>query len=435
MTLVGGDLQQETADVLGRLIRFKTVNPPGDEREAVEWLAGYLTDAGLECEIDGPHPDRPSLTATLAGAEDGPVLGYLAHVDTVLADAEDWSRDPWDGGLHDGFVWGRGALDMKNQLAAEAVAAARLARSGWRPARGALKLFAVADEEVGGRLGAQWLCENRPDLARCDWLLNEGGGAVMPFGDRRLYGVCCAEKGTFRFKVVARGTAGHASIPGVSDNALLKLAPVLETMARQTAPFALTEQTRALLEALGEDPGDPGQAVRNIAATEPGLAAFVEPTLQVTLAPTRAFASEKINVIPARAEVHVDCRAPAGMEGEEVMRAIRGVLGDEHEIEFLEQVVGNASPVDTDLMAALQEWLGETDGDARAVPTVLPAFTDSRHWRAAFPECVAYGFFPHRHMTLYETWPLIHGADERIDVRDLAFAASLYEWLPPRLLS
>ena len=429
------DLQQETADVLGRLIRFNTVNPPGDEREAIEWLAAYLTDAGLECEIDGPEPERVNLVATLAGDEPGPVLGYLAHVDTVLADAEDWSRDPWDGGVHDGHVWGRGALDMKNQLAAEAVAAARLARSGWRPQRGALKVFAVADEEVGGQLGAQWLCEHRPDLARCDFLLNEGGGALMPYGDERLYGVCCAEKGTFRFKVTARGTAGHASLPGIADNALLKLAPVLERLGNARSPFALTEPTRALLQALGQDPEDPAAAVAGIAAKEPRLAAMVEPTLQVTLAPTRAFASEKINVIPARAELHVDCRAPAGMEGEEVMAVIRDVLGDELELEFIEEVVGNASPVDTPLMQALGEWIGEKDPAGRVVPSVLPAFTDSKHWRAAFPDCVAYGFFPHRHMTLYETWPLIHGADERIDVRDLEFAAALFEWLPPRLLT
>jgi acetylornithine deacetylase/succinyl-diaminopimelate desuccinylase-like protein len=312
---------------------------------------------------------------------------------------------------------------------------AGLARSGWRPPRGALKLFAVADEEVGGALGAQWLCRERPDLARCDWLLNEGGGAVMPFGDRRLYGVCCAEKGTFRFKVTARGTAGHASLPGIADNALPKLAPVLERLANARAPFALTEQTRALLAALGEDPEDPAGAVDSIAATEPRLAAMVEPTLQVTFAPTRAFASEKINVIPARAELHVDCRAPAGMEGDEVMAAIREVLGEEAEVEFLEQVVGNASPLDTPLMAALGEWVADNDPAGEVVPSVLPAFTDSRHWRAAFPECVAYGFFPHRHMSLYETWPLIHGADERIDVRDLGYAASMFEWLPRRLLA
>jgi acetylornithine deacetylase/succinyl-diaminopimelate desuccinylase-like protein len=324
---------------------------------------------------------------------------------------------------------------MKNQTAAEVVALATLARAGWRPHRGEVKLMALVDEEVGGALGAKWLCEQRPDLARCDFLLNEGGGAVMPYGDRRLYGVCCAEKGTFRFKVTARGTAGHASLPGIADNALLKLAPVLERIAGARAPFALTEQTRALLAALREDPDDPGAAVRSIAATEPRLAAMVEPTLQVTLAPTRAFASEKINVIPARAEIHVDCRAPAGMEGEEVMAVVRDVLGDEHEVEFLEQVVGNASPVESPLMDALGEWIGESDPGGEVVPSVLPAFTDSRHWRAAFPDCVAYGFFPHRHMSLYETWPLIHGADERIDVRDLGFAASLFAWLPPRLLA
>jgi acetylornithine deacetylase/succinyl-diaminopimelate desuccinylase-like protein len=430
-----GELQQDAVEVLGRLIRFNTVNPPGDEREAIEWLSGYLTAAGLECEIDGPEPERVSLVATLRGERAGPTLGYLAHVDTVLADRDDWSRDPWDGGEHDGYVWGRGALDMKNQLAAEVVAITHLARSGWRPPRGELRLFAVADEETGGRLGAQWLCEQRPDLARCDMLLNEGGGAVMPYGDRRLYGVCCAEKGTFRFKVTARGTAGHASLPGVADNALLKLAPVLERLAGARAPFALTPQTRALLAALRQDPDDPQAALDAIAGTERGLAAFVEPALQVTFAPTRAFASEKINVIPARAEIHVDCRAPSGMEGAEVMATIREVLGDELEVEFLEQVVGNASPVDTPLMEALGEWIGDQDAEGEVVPAVLPAFTDSRHWRAAFPECVAYGFFPHRHMTLYETWPLIHGADERIDVRDLAFAASLYEWLPRKLLA
>ena len=127
-------------------------------------------------------------------------------------------------------LWGRGAIDMKSQTAAEAVAAAHLARAGWRPARGELKLISVVDEETGGRLGAQWLTEERPDVARVDWLLNEGGGAVMPYGERRLYGVCCAEKGTFRFRVRARGRAGHASVPALADNALLKLLPALERL-------------------------------------------------------------------------------------------------------------------------------------------------------------------------------------------------------------
>src|SRR3954470_21284707 len=140
------DLQDETAEVLAKLIRFKTVNPPGNERECLEWLASHLADAGLEVELDGAEPGRPNLVATYAGDEDGPVLGYLSHVDTVLADAEDWSADPWGGERRGGFLYGRGAVDMKDQTAAEAVAAAHLARSGAR-FRGELKIISVVDEE------------------------------------------------------------------------------------------------------------------------------------------------------------------------------------------------------------------------------------------------------------------------------------------------
>ena len=189
-------------------------------------------------------------------------LGYLSHVDTVLADPADWRHDPWSGEVHDGAVWGRGAIDMKSQTAAEAVAAAHLARNGWRPPRGELKVISVVDEETGGRLGAQWLTEQRPDAVRVDWLLNEGGGAVMPYGDRRLYGVCCAEKGTFRFRVRARGRAGHASVPALADNALLKLLPALERLGAGRAGYDVVDEPRAFLEAIGEDPADPEGARR-----------------------------------------------------------------------------------------------------------------------------------------------------------------------------
>ncbi len=430
-------LQGETAEVLGRLIRFITVNPPGDERECQEWLRDYLTDAGLHCELDGCEPERPNLVATLAGDAEGPVLGYLSHVDTVLADAGDWTRDPWSGEVHDGHVWGRGALDMKSQTAAEVVAAARLARDGWRPKRGALKVFSVVDEETGGIKGAKWLCENRPDLARADFLLNEGAGSVMPFGDRRLHGVCCAEKGTFRFAVRTRGRAGHASIPAVADNALLKLAPALERLGSRRPDYDVTEEPRAFLRAIGDDPEDPDGAVERIREVEPRLAALFEPTLGVTLAPTIISAGEKINVIPARAELLVDCRVPPGMGAEATMARIREVLGgvEDVEVEFIEEVVGNRSAIETPLMDAIRDWVADGDDGSEAVPVMLPAFTDSRHWRAAFPDCVAYGFFPQRHQTLYETWPLIHSNDERIDVRDLGVAAGFFHELPRRLLS
>jgi acetylornithine deacetylase/succinyl-diaminopimelate desuccinylase-like protein len=431
------DLEAETAEVLGRLIRFDTVNPPGDERAMQEWLAAYLEDAGLECELmDAGDPARPNLVARLRGHREGPVLGYLSHADTVLADPADWAHDPWSGAVHDGFLWGRGAIDMKSQTAAEAVAAARLARAGRRPARGELKLFCVVDEEAGGRLGAQWLTEERPDVARVDWLVNEGGGAVMPYGDRRLYGVCCAEKGTFRFIVRARGRAGHASVPALADNALLRLVPAVARIGAAGVAYDVTDEPRAFLRAIGEDPDDAPEALRRMRAVDARLAALLEPSLGATFAPTVIAASEKINVIPARAEVRVDCRLPPGL-GSDVARRRVAELLDGHEgveVEFFEEVVGNRSAREGPLMDAIRAWVEEEDPAGEVVPWVLPAFTDSRWWRAAFPDCVAYGFFPQRHQTGFETWPLLHSADERIDVRDLGVAARFFADLPRRLL-
>jgi acetylornithine deacetylase/succinyl-diaminopimelate desuccinylase-like protein len=157
--------------------------------------------------------------------------------------------------------------------------------------------------------------------------------------------------------------------------------------------------------------------------------------LGVTLAPTRATASEKINVIPAHAELEVDCRTPPGMRREEVQARIREVLGaDGYRLTFFEEVVGNSSPTDTPLYRAIERWIAANDPGARIVPTMLPAFTDSRTFRAAFPDCVAYGFFPHRHMTLQDTWPLLHAADERIDARDVGFATACYRDVTKELL-
>jgi acetylornithine deacetylase/succinyl-diaminopimelate desuccinylase-like protein len=429
------ELQDETVEVLSKLIQFRTVNPPGNERECLEWLADYLSDAGLEVELDGAERERPNLVAKYEGGEDGPALGYLSHVDTVLADKQDWSADPWGAELRDGFLYGRGTIDMKNQTAAEAVAAARLARAGAR-FKGTLKVIAVADEETGGQLGAKWITEQRPDLSRVDFLLNEGAGAVMPYGDRRLYGVCVAEKGTFRFNVSTTGTAAHASVPGLAENALLKLAPVITRLGEGRPGYDLMEATRALVEALGEDPDDPAGAVARVEAVAPKLAPLLDAAMRVTFAPTMVSAGEKINVIPARAMVRVDCRVPPEMGEDVALKRAREVLQDDDlKLDFTEAVVGNRSPVGSALMDAISGWLEENDPGAEAVPTVLPAFTDSRWFRAAFPECVAYGFFPQRHQTVYETWPLMHAKDERIDVRDLGFAAAFFHDLPGRLLA
>src|SRR5687767_6143395 len=166
-------LERRTTELLQRLIQFNTVNPPGNEQAAQEWLRGLLEDADFECEFLSPVGGRPTVVARLPGRSDGPALGYMGHVDTVLADPDDWSVDPWSGEVKDGCVWGRGALDMKSQVAAEAAAAILLAGSGWRPS-GDLLVVVTADEEAGAEQGAQWLCREHPDKVRCDYMINEG---------------------------------------------------------------------------------------------------------------------------------------------------------------------------------------------------------------------------------------------------------------------
>jgi acetylornithine deacetylase/succinyl-diaminopimelate desuccinylase-like protein len=422
-------MQQETTEVLQRLVRFNTVNPPGDERAAQEYLAGYLQDAGMEVELLGRTEPRPNLVARLRGSGDGPTLCLLSHVDTVLATPEEWERDPWSGDVVDGVLWGRGALDMKSQTASEAVAAATLTRSGWR-GKGDLLVVVVVDEETGGAEGAQWICSEHPDKVRCDYLLNEGAGTVIPFDGGRVFGVCVAEKGVFRFKVRARGVAGHASIPKIGDNALLKLAPLLQAMKDRQPSFDITSGPQALLDGLG-------LTFDELQAKDPILALLVEPMLGVTLAPTRAWASEKINVIPSLAEIGVDCRVPPGLGEEDALKRIHEVLGPpahgDYEIEFSEKVVGNQSPVDSPLMDVIRDWVASVEPEARVVPTILPGFTDSRTFREAFGDLIAYGFCPQREMTLYESAPLIHSANERIPVADLGAAADFFKHAAERI--
>src|SRR4051794_31042840 len=213
------DLEQRTTELLQRLIQFNTVNPPGNEQAAQEFLKEMLEQAGFECELLAAVPGRPNLVARLRGPADGPGLCFLGHVDTVLADAADWSVDPWSGELRDGCVWGRGALDMKSQVAAEVAAACALADEGWRPESGELLVIVTADEEVGAKHGAQFLCREMADRVRCDFVVNEGGGDSFEYDGRRVYLVETGEKGVFRFTLTTHGSAGHASLPRIGDNA------------------------------------------------------------------------------------------------------------------------------------------------------------------------------------------------------------------------
>lgn len=428
-------LESRTTELLQRLIRFNTVNPPGNEQAAQEFLRDTLAAAGFECQLLSAVEGRPNLIARLRGAGDGPTVCLCGHVDTVLADPSDWSVDPWSGELRDGCVWGRGALDMKSQVAAEVAAGEHLAGSEWTPS-GDLLLVITADEEAGAEQGAQWLCREHPDKVRCDFMINEGAGEILHFDGRRVYGVCVAEKGVFRFTLTTEGKAGHASIPRIGDNALTKLAPLLQAMRDRQPSLELSPEPESLLRALGIDPSDPEAAVRQAAETDPRVAVLVEPLLGVTLTPTMARASDKINVIPAQASVKVDCRVPPGLGRDHALEKAKEVLGEDGWlISFDEEVVGNRSPIETPLMDAIRKWVGEVDSEATVAATGLPGFTDSRWWREAFPDCVAYGFFPQRHMDMFEAAPLVHGADERIPVADLGFAAGAYVHICQELLS
>jgi acetylornithine deacetylase/succinyl-diaminopimelate desuccinylase-like protein len=383
--------------------------------------------------------ERPNLVARLRGASEGPRLCYLGHVDTVLADPSEWTVDPWSGELRDGHVWGRGALDMKGQVACEVAAACALARSGWRPPAGELLVIATCDEEAGATIGAQWLCEQVPEKVRCDMIVNEGAGEVIEFEGRRLYTLCVGEKGVFRFKLSTHGRAGHASMPAMGDNALLRMIEVLGRLdGRQPAPDRYPPGVACLEVLLGAAADDVGAALAQVRAAEPRLAALLDPMMGVTIAPTMIRASEKENVIPSRCTVRVDCRVPPGMGEAHVRRRIAELLGDEersgYDIEFSEQVVGNSSSPDSRLATLLRDFVARTEPGAGILPIVLPGFTDSHWFRKAFPECVAYGFFPQRAMTRFDTMPLIHAPDERIRVEDIELASRFFSELAPAAL-
>jgi acetylornithine deacetylase/succinyl-diaminopimelate desuccinylase-like protein len=420
-------LERRTTELLQRLIRFNTVNPPGNEGPAQEWLKGLLEQAGLECRLLEAAPGRPNLVARLAAASDGPTLCLLGHVDTVPADPGDWQLDPWAGELRDGCVWGRGAKDMKSQVAAELAATLTLVEHGWRPEAGELKLVFTCDEERGAKLGAQWLCAERPDDVRADFVVNEGAGELIRHGVRRVYGVCVAEKGVFRFTVSTSGRAGHASVPRIGDNALVKMAPVLSALADGRPDHVTSPEAEALLEALGLDPSDRDGAIAELEASDPQVAVLLEPMLGVTLTPTMIGASQAVNVVPAHARLEVDCRVPPELGEDAVREAVRRTLGEDgFEIGFEDTIVGNRSPAQTPLMDTIRRFIEREDPGATVAPVVMTAFSDSHWWRKAFPDCVAYGFFPQNAMDLTEAYPMMHGKDERIPVADLGLAAAFY---------
>jgi acetylornithine deacetylase/succinyl-diaminopimelate desuccinylase-like protein len=411
--------------LLQELIRLDTVNPPGNETQAAELLRDYLAESGVESELFAKVPERANLVARLPGSGGGPSLLLLSHTDTVVADAAEWQVDPWSGELRDGEIWGRGALDMKGQVAASAVAIASLARDGFRPA-GDVVFAACADEEVGQGFGLPWLCEQHPDAVRTDYALNEGAGERMELFGRPFYLCSSAEKMSSPFRLRVHGRAGHASVPGIADNALVKAAPLIERLAAYRPELQLGPETDAMIQAVAGRPLEAAEALELAREADEAAAELLEPLLSLTLSPTMISASERRNVIPHVCEVVVDCRLLPGQTQAEVEPVLREVLGDgDYDFEWIEGRGGTRSPLGGPLWDAVESFVAQVEPQASVLPVPVAGFTDSHWLRDAFGT-VAYGFFPTKAMDPQIAARLIHSADERIAVDDLELAVQCF---------
>jgi acetylornithine deacetylase/succinyl-diaminopimelate desuccinylase-like protein len=417
---VPNPLRVEAVRLLQELLRLDTVNPPGNETPAAELLRAYLEENGVACELYARDPERANLVARIPGSGEGPRLLLLSHTDTVLADPAEWTVDPWSGELKDGCVWGRGALDMKGQVAASAVAIASLAREGFRSA-GDLIFVATADEEVGeGEYqGLRWLCEEHPEAIRCDYAVNEGAGDRLELGGRVFYTCAAAEKASSPFRLLVRGRTGHAALPGIADNALVKAAALIQRAAAYRDEPRLGPETEGFLAAVVGSVPSAAEALEAARAVDPEAAEILDPLLTTTLAPTVITASHKRNVIPGFCEVTVDCRLRPGDLQEDLESVLQEWFGPgDYELVWRAPQGGTRSPIDTPLWAAVEEFVERSEPGARAVPICVAGFTDSHWLRQAF-DAVAYGFFPMREMESKLANRLVHSADERIAESDL----------------
>jgi len=431
-------MRDEVTALLQELLRLDTVNPPGNETVAADLLRDYLARDGIECDFFAREPHRANLVARIPGG-DGPSLAFLSHTDTVLADPVEWDRDPWSGDLVDGEVWGRGALDMKDQVAASTVAFASLGREGFSPS-GDLLLIVVADEEVGGiggddGYGLRWLVEAHPEVARCDYAVNEGGGERLVLGGNPVYLCATAEKMSAPFKLRVHGRSGHASMPGIADNALVKAARYVEALGAYEPEPALIPEARGFLEAvLGEVP-PLEEALSRAGELHPSLPALVQPLLSLTLSPTMIDASHQTNVIPALCEVTVDCRLLPEQTPADAEPLIRAALGEgEYDLEWVSATGGTRSKLQTPLWDALEAFVGGIEPGARMAPIACPGFTDSHYLREAYGT-VAYGFFPVKAMDAELATKLVHSANERIAVDDLELGVDMLRATATSLLS
>ncbi|CAA9402856.1 MAG: succinyl-diaminopimelate desuccinylase [uncultured Pseudonocardia sp.] len=425
--------QDEVVELCSELIRIDTTNT-GDpattvgEREAAEYVAAKLVEVGYEVEtIESGMPGRHNVVCRLAGAD--PERGALlvhGHLDVVPADASEWSVHPFSGAVQDGYVWGRGAVDMKDMVAMTLAVARRMKRDGIVPPRDIVFAF-LADEEAGGKYGAAWLIEHRPDLFEgCTEAVGEVGGFSLTLGeDQRVYLIESAEKGIAWMRLRARGKPGHGSFLH-DDNAVTTLAGAVARLGNHTFPLTLTDTVRAFLQRMGELTGleFPEDDLEGALAKLGPIARILGATVRDTANPTMLSAGYKANVIPSTAEAVVDCRVLPGRE-EAFLREVDELLGPDVTREWVTHLPPVETPYEGPLTEAMLAALRAEDPGAHAVPYMLSGGTDAKSFHELGMAC--YGFAPLRLPPDLDFAALFHGIDERVPVDALTFGTRVLE--------
>lgn len=433
-------LGDEATGLLSELLQIDTTNPPGNERAAADHLRRFLENEGIQSEFLEKEPGRTNLLARLKGSRPGPTLMLLSHTDVVPAtNPDDWEQSPFSGSIDDdGFIWGRGALDMKSVTAMETLAFALFKRAELDFA-GELVLLSVADEEMGGTYGARWLTTEHSDKVQADYVLNEMGGLPLQLGDRTFYTIETVEKGLWWVKVRVTGTAGHGSMPH-DDNPLVKSSQFIQRIAEHRFPRIVSPAIRSFVETTAEAFGPQGPEIAGAlldSDEEPDLPRLfggspispwmVNAFLRTTCSPTKIEAGLKENVIPDACEFVLDFRYVPGYsqaEIEGVLRSIADDLGIEIELETLQANEASESPVDHDFYRTIEATVREEIPEAEPVPYMLTGATDSRFMRDN--GSIAYGFAPlSTRMSMAERAALIHNDNERIDQESLELGVRL----------
>ena len=437
-------LTGQTVELLQQMIRNQCVNDgtvgSGQEICTSDLLRGYLEGSGLDIEVYEPAgaPGRTSLVARVEGSDPrAPTLCLMGHTDVVPVTRENWTRDPFGGELVNGEVWGRGAVDMLNLTASQAVALRALARrpGGWRP-RGTLVYLACADEEAGGTLGAGHVCARHWDSLRASYLLTENGGTVSRGANHGELNVTVhvGEKGVAWRRLRVRGTPGHGSMPYGADNALVKAAQVVGRLAEYRPSPYVDGLWNGFVSSLSLDPEvkaalvDPSRLDEAIASLSTGMAKYAWSATHTTFSPTVCHGGVKTNVIPDVVDVEVDIRTVPGDSEDEVRRHLDKALGglaDEVEVEKLFSKPASMSPIDTPLWEVLGRVVDGHYPGARLMPRMIVGFTDAPYFREKGAVGYGFGLFS-RTLTAEAMAGRFHGNDERIDVESLALTTQAW---------